>query len=98
MSIDVSYKNCVTSNAKNSRKRKPGSRTRTLFACKEIGKEKSLGPKATIMNWKTPRSKLREISRQRSETESAKSGNQSAKASKNNVNALMKSRNRQRRS
>ena len=98
MNIDVSYKNCVTSNAKSYRKRKPGSRTRTLFACKGIGKEKSLGPQATTMSWKTPRNKPKEISRQRSETESAKSRNQSAKASKNNVNALMKSRNRQRRS
>ena len=72
MSIGVSYKNCVTSNAKSFRKRKPGSRTRTLFACKEIGKEKNLRPKATTMSWKTPRNKLRETSRQRFETESAK--------------------------
>ena len=98
MNIGVSYKNCVTSNAKSYRKRKPGSKTRTLFDCKGIGKEKSLGPQATIMSWKTPRSKPKEISRPRSETGSAKSRNQSVKVSKNNVNALTKSRNRQRRS
>ena len=72
MSIGVSYKNCVTSNAKSYRKRKPGSRTRTLFACKGIGNEKSLGLQATIMSWKMPRIKLKETSRQRSEIESAK--------------------------
>ena len=98
MSIDVSSKSCVTSNAKTLRKRKLGSRMRTLFVCKEIKSVKSLGPQATIMSWRTPRSKPNEISRQRSETGSAKSKNPSGKASKNKENALMKNRNRQRRS
>ena len=98
MSIGVSFKNCVTSNAKILRRRKPGSRMRTLFAYKGIEKEKSQGLQATIMNWKTPRSKPKEISKQISETESAKSKNPSVKPSKNKENASMKSRNRQRKS
>ena len=80
MSIGVSFKNCVTSSAKNSKRRKPGSRTRTVSAYKEIKKERSQRTQATIMNWRMPRSKLKEINRQRSETGSAKSKNRSVKA------------------
>ena len=98
MSIDVSSKSCVTSNAKTLRKRRLGSRMRTLSACKETEKERSPEPQDTIMSWRTPRSKPNEISKQRSETGSAKSRNQSVKASKNKENASMKNRNRQRRS